>query len=406
MKKKLSFIALALAAGCVLGAAGCGGGGGKNVASLKSNWYSGVGYTKFQPSFTEGNLANDGTPLFASEEITYKVSFDGSAAANPTYTVNYAEGEYKTYFYATELNADEISALVGDYKAGYPQTLTAYYYKTELTVPSVTFTLKSDLNKTVTLEGDSIITECYFLSVADSLQPVYSHQTVNAVSPKNYQTGTIENAYVVSKREYVNVYSYNGAEAKTTTCVYKGDYAFETFIGNEELSSEQAKVAISVTENLSETPNSLFDVSSLEIAVRACDLSAGENMAQAVNLYIPWSQTKLGEYGFAGSTAPLVLSKNEDENKTLIQQLTKTLEENGLYREQKDENGEAIGLKTVAVGVGTTSGVSQTYWFTAVENKHDNYGHATMLKLSVPVVYGLGAINYTLKSIQSTIPEI
>lgn len=406
MKKSLSIAAFTLAACCAFGAAGCGG-SSRNIVSLESNWYSGINYSGFQPTFTEGNST------YSAEDLTYTVTFDGSGAANPSYTVSYAEGTYKTYFTSKILNKDEIEKITFDGNRGEynSQSMQVYYYRTELTIPSVTFTLKSDNTKTATVNGESIITESYFLSVADYLCPVYSAQRVKSATPRNYQVGNIESAYVIIDRTYENFYSYKRvvnsgnkvvpepSEAVTVTTVNSADYGYNEFTGTQ---NGESKTSVSSAVNLFDAPNTVFDIASLNTVVRACNLSAGENLSQAISLYVPWSKQGVNNFGVAGSSAPLVLDKNAEQNTAKLNELTSKLKDANLYEEQKDSEGNVIPLKTVAVSVGTTAGVSQTYWFAAINSTHSNVGHATMLKMSVPVTFGLGVFNYTLSEITHT----
>ncbi|MDE6356279.1 MAG: hypothetical protein K2L67_03450 [Clostridia bacterium] len=408
MKKIKLLTALTLAAGCALACTGCGG-SSKNIASLDSNWYSGVNFTHFQPTFTEGNKDAAGNAAYSAEVIEYAVAFDGSTAANPTYTVEYPQGgTYTTTFTSKILGEDEIEKITLDEHRGYynSKTMQVYYYKTELTIPEVKFTLKSDNTKTATLQGDSIVTENYFLSVADYLSPVYSKQTVKSATPRNYQISDINAAYVLINREYESFYlnkNNSPVEVVTKTTVKNeqgfADYGYADFEGTE---NGNAKTSTANALNIENTANTLFDVSALNVVARACKLTSGANLSQAINLYVPWSNAGVTDFGIAGSAAPLVLDKTADDNTAKLTELTSKLQTAGLYEEKKDAEGKTIGLQTVAVNVGTKAGVTQTYWFAAVTSTHDNVGHATMLKLSTPVAFGLGTLNYTLKTIHST----
>ena len=55
-----------------------------------------------------------GPSTYSAEDLTYTVTFDGSGAANPSYTVSYAEGTYKTYFTSKILSKDEIEKITFD----------------------------------------------------------------------------------------------------------------------------------------------------------------------------------------------------------------------------------------------------------------------------------------------------
>lgn len=407
MKKTTILAALALTACCTAAFTGCGG-SSKNIASLDSNWYSGINFTRFQPTFTEGNKNGSGEDAFSAEVITYDVTFDGTNAPNPTYTVNYEKGTYKTTFKSQILGEEEIKKITLDEHRGHYNSvkMQLYYYRTELNIPSVTYTLKSDNTKTVTLRGDSIITENYFLSVADYLSPVYSKQTVKSATPRNYQIGNIDSAYVLINREYESFYlnkNNSPAEVVTKTTVKNeegfADYGYADFEGTE---SGNAKTSVSAPLNIENTPYTLFDISSLNIVTRACKLTSGADLSQAINLYVPWSKSGVNDFGVAGSAAPLVLDKNAEQNTAKLNELTSRLQTAKLYEEKTDAEGKPLGLQTVAVNVGTKAGVTQTYWYTAVSGTHNNVGHATMLKLSTPLTFGLGTLNYTLSEINST----
>ena len=49
--------------------------------------------------------------------------------------------------------------------------------------------------------------------------------------------------------------------------------------------------------NLFDAPNTVFDIASLNTVVRACNLSAGENLSQAISLYVPWSKQGVNNFG-------------------------------------------------------------------------------------------------------------
>ena len=317
-------------------------------------------------------------------------------------------GTYTTTFTSKILGKDEIEKITLEEHRGHYNSVAmqVYYYKTELTIPEIKFTLKSDNTKTLTLQGDSIVTENYFLSVADYLSPVYSKQTIKSATPRNYQIGDINAAYALINREYESFYlnkNNSPAEVVTKPTVKNeegfADSGYADFVGTE---TGNAKTSTSNPLNIENTANTLFDVSALNVVARACKLTSGANLSQVIGLYVPWSKSGVNDFGIAGSAAPLTLDKNADQNTAKLNELTSKLQNKGLYEEKKDAEGKTIGLQTIAVNVGTTSGVTQTYWFAAVSSTHDNVGHATMLKLSTPLAFGLGTLNYTLSNITST----
>lgn len=382
MKKPTFIIVAGVAACCAVFAAGCAGGKTQNLAVLSSNWYSGTGYNGFQPTICEDNA-----PEFSAEKITYKVTHEQLAEKyqNKYYSVTYGEGTYVTEFYAADFSYENFgypSEFIEEYSE--KGTFKAYCYKTVLDIPSVTFTLKSDETAPKTLEGDYVETESWFLSVKDYLRPLYSVQKVKNVTPNTRRPAKLEEgyAYKTYDRVYENFYSVDGKSVITKTTDNR---------------AKENKTSVSESIDLSKSKNSLFDLNSLDVVARATNLSAGSGLLQAISLYIPKSGT-VENFNLAGSDRPLL--SDETKNKELLTALEGKLKEKELYTPVEK------GLQTVAVTVnytGTQPGGAQTYWFAAIENKRNNVGRATMLKLSMPVSYNLGTINYTLESFQSNL---
>ena len=110
------------------------------------------------------------------------------------------------------------------------------------------------------------------------------------------------------------------------------------------------------------------------------------DLSQYISLYTPESGVQ--NYYLGGSSASLQVSDEELSN------IKTGLAKYGL---NPDENPSAVAI-TVQYN-GALSGVSQTYWFAAIGDKRNNKARATMLKMSTPLTYGLGTLNYTLKEI-------
>lgn len=368
MKKFPIVSMLAAAAGCAVifsGCAGCAGCGGsvQNVAAMSSNWYSNTAFKKIQPTFTQGD------DKFRMEELTYKVTFDSSTAGNKNYSVNYSDGTYKTYFYAAKFDKSVITE--EDFKEGYPDNLTAYYYKTELDIPQVTFTYGEEKKS---FEGDKCFTECWFLPVENYLRPLYSKTFIKSTTPAEYQVSSIDETYREIAITYTSFYNYDGTAVRTAVN-YNGAQSTKNLGG------------------LNKADNSYFDVSSLDIAVRATKLSSA--LSQAISIYTPAGG--LDNYTLQGSDAAL----KDDE----VKQVSTALAAQGLYKPVKTESGEDK-LNTVSVKLSVSAnltGVSQTYWFAAIDNPRNNTPRATMLKLSIPLNYSLGTLNYVLEKVDSTL---
>ena len=385
MKKRIGILAIAIAASCAVGLAGCSK-GGTNVANLKSNWFSYTAGGVIQPTFVEGD-----DDFKSAEEIVYDVTFTPQAN-NLGYKINYEKGKYTTTFKAVKLDAATIEDITdADYnrteyteklEAAGEKGITAYYYHTVYTT-KVTYTYN---NKEESFD-DSTETTCYFLSVGEKLRPLYSYRAIVNASPSNKE------AYKQLDLEYKCYYKFNGSAVKSYTTDHLKD------------NKETVK-----TVSLGGAANTLFDIASFNIAVRAANLNAGTGLSQTISAYsVP---DGIGNFTLQGNGSKLVLDNDEEKNNTALADLKDKLDEKGLFVKEStttnDEGEEEVvenQLSTIAVNVvynGDLTGVSQTYWFLAVDNPYNNTGRATMLKVSSPLPFGLGTLNFTLLSIEST----
>ncbi|MDE7330074.1 MAG: hypothetical protein K2N30_03105, partial [Clostridia bacterium] len=320
----------------------------------------------------------EGDPEFkTAEKITYAVKFDNSAATNTSYSVSYGDGTYTTVFYAATI--DKNSGIIHEnFKSGYPDgKITVYCYETSLITGETKFTFQGE--DKVFEGGESKVTKSYFLSVEDRLRPVYSYQKFNSVSPAVLNATSLEDTYAVQKCEYTTYYSWDGSQAITDA-------------------DENGEKSVKTTDGLNNTANTMFDLAYLDIAVRACKLSA--TLSQQISLYT--AHSGVSDYTLSGNARALA-----DGEKTAI---TAKLKDKGLYvpSYKEDDKGNQVeeGLNTVAVSVtynGELSGVSQTYWFAAIGNARNNTGRATLLKIEYPLTFNLGVSNFTLQSIESTL---
>jgi len=371
MKRRFGVAAIAAAAGCAVifagctGCNGCGANQKANEAAFSSNWYADTNYRYIQPNFVGAENA---------EIINYSVTHDRETAGNASYSVEYAGGAYTTTFYAAKFD----KALIDEeYRDAYPDDLTVYCYKTKLTFDSVTFKMKnSEDSKTFDKtngEGENTETECYFTDVNSHLRPLYSKLTTSCHIPAEYQTSDINETYEVVKQTVTTSYKYDGTAAKTV-------------IADEVDGTNNSTKTVN---GLDKTDNSLIDVCGLNTAIRAMQLSA--SFTQLISVYSPAGGMQ--NYTFAGSADAL----GEEERKAY----EGILENKKLY-----ESGEGKSLNTVCVTAALNAemkGVSQKYWFAAIENAKNNRGRTTMVKMSVPLAFSLGTLNYSLKEITKTV---
>lgn len=353
-------VATASLAGCMgdSGCSGCGGSKVSNNALTNSNWYIQTGYKGIQSYFVD----ND------HETLVYEVTAD--TKSNGYYKVEYENGVYTTDFYATEYTWDDES--VPEEK----RTEIVYCYKTEFTISG-----KFVMGENVKEFTDSVKSECYFRSAYKNLQPVYSKQEIKSTSPAAYRPANLEGAYKEYDVVYENLYNY--ACTSVTSKKTGGEETTEKTYGK-----------------LNKTSNTLFDNSSLYIAVRSMKLS--DSLSQSIDLFNAASGG-ISTIKLAGSGAEI--------EKEELAKISSALAAKDLYLPvTKDEEGNDIedkGVSTVAVSIsydgGDMSGTTQRVWYAALNDADNNAARCTMLKLEMPLPFSLGTLNYSLKEIQSTI---
>lgn len=376
MKKTLKLLTAGLAVGVAATFAGCGGcmgcsgcsscGGSTASNTLtRSNWFTGTSYNGIQPSFIEGR------DKFSPEKITYDVTYDKDRANNNNLELDYKDGTFTTEFYATEYDWKN-SAIPEGYAPENAGKEVVYCYKTQLTI-SVKFTMKKGDLKSSDWCNDSIITEAYFRAAGNNLQPVYSKQVINSTSPENYQPTTLEQAMQEIKVTHENFYNYD--------C---------TKVLNKK--TENGETTDKEYGGLNKLDKTLFDNSSLYIAVRSMKLSS--SLSQPVALFSPVAGG-INEYAIVGSDASLTASEK--------QTCTDILAGKGLFKAADEKTQIDATAVEISFAGGDLHGTSQTVWYASVTDNDNNIGRATMLKLSVPISFSLGTLNYSIKSIESTL---
>ena len=386
MNNKVKILVASLAVGMAATMAGCGGcvgcaGCNKNTAShtlTRSNWFTGTSYNGIQPSFIEGHKD------FSKEEVTYKVYFDDTTATNTYYSVDYKDGKYTTEFYATQFDWTRADMPEG-YAKDSVKKETVYYYKSTLTI-SVQFTLKTGNKAQSEWFNDSVVTESYFRAAGKNLQPVYSKQKIVSTSPANYQPTTLKDAYREIDVEYENFYNYNCTKVLSTTTDYKKDDPTLDRIGDGVVESKEY-------DKLNKLKRSFFDNSSLYVAIRSMKLSS--NLSESISLF-SGAAGGIDTYLVSGSGAALTAQERAD--------FTSALSDKGLYSPSspEDEGVQATAV-TVSYTGGNMHGTSQTVWYASILDNDNNVSRATMLKLSVPISFSLGTLNYTLEEVKSTL---
>lgn len=370
-------VIMAGAAATLAGCAGCSGCNKdtKNTTLTNSNWYTGTSYKGIQPSF----VIDESKPEYTKEVIVYDVSHDRDSR-NASYSVEYRNGTFTTEFYATEYDwkTNEVfPAPLND--ADSKETL--YYYRTELEI-EVRFTMKTGNKDSSDWFSDKVVSESYFRAAGKNLQPVYSKQYIKSTSPAGYQASGLSSAYAEVDVVYENYYDRSCSEIIS---VVKEK-------GKDEVRKPYKK--------LGKIKNTLFDNAYLYTAVRSMKLS--DSFSQTISLFSAASGG-VSSYTVTGGSNALTA----DERKTASEALAKA----GLYTPvTQDEDGKPVedaGIPYVSMDVnyagGELHGTTQRIWYAAIENYDNNTARCTMLKISVPLSYNLGTLNYTIKEVKSTL---
>ncbi len=378
MKKSLAVLLTATLAGALtVTAAGCAG-SSKNLASLSSNWYADTTFKNIQPTFTED----------AAQKYTYAVT-QPEKEGNGDYIVAFADGTYTTEFYAKKITAAELETITlekwrDDYTSalGSEGYMYLYYYKSSLSLPSVTFTVGQDSK---TYDGQTVESESYFLSVADYLAPVYTLRTVHRALPAELRATSLENACFETHAEYESFYSLGGNSVLSRVT---------------DLSAEPAEPYEYEAGGFASAQNSLFDYTYLDIVVRAMR-GLYSSSSLTFSLYTPGLQPRV----YTASVGDSALSSENAKAEEQLSAVQEVLQGKGLFTPQPVENEDGTQtlskLKTKSVAIsysgGNFSGGSQTYWFAVGENSNET--RTVMVKYLEPLPYALGSLEYVLKSI-------
>lgn len=387
MKKYFGTLCAVVAAGCAVTFAGCApASNSTGGTATNSNWYTSTGYSGIQPTFVEGN-AN-----FSKEEIEYEISFEKPVVQNLTYSVEYYLDDEHPHYYKTEFYAKQFSWDMQNIPEGYKNdavsTEILYYFKTEMRISGKYVYTANGFSS----EFENVVeTECYFRPAENKLKPVYSKQTAKSATPINI-TATENVLYMDTECSYETFYNFEFTEC--TTVVNES----RTPIGSAGKGETEKKQYNVVINKLNES-KSVFDNSSLYVAIRSFSLA--DKYSHSINVVLPASK-KLNSYTVSGSENSMY---PEEENMTEQQKNERAK----IVAEMKEKNlltGD--NLETVCASItynGELSGAAQRVWYAkgAVTTPDNNKGRSTMIKISAPLSYNLGTLNYTLKNIVSTL---
>ena len=374
MNKFTKICAVALAAFCAVGAAGCSSSSGSS-SSLTSKWYVRTNYTGIQPSVAEYG---------EYEKLTYDISFQEDSGTNATYSVSYNSGHTMTKeFFACEFDWSGSTTPDGylggsfyipeEYRSDSTdstETVYCYTYSFEI---SGTYTYATGATADFT---DKIESVCYFRSARNNLQPVYSYQYVNSTSPANYSPASPDDMYQEVEYEYYVSYNKDCTEATT-------------YYTQPAMSS-----VTPATIDLSGAGNLLFDNGSVYMVMRAMNITS--SLSMDIDILIP-AENGYSTYNVTGADGVTL------EDDTIRSALVDAGYVTSLIDAKVIESEDDITYSAATLSyTGDLSGTSQTIWYATLSDDTDrNYCRSTMLKIELPLSFGLGTLEFTLSDIES-----
>lgn len=380
MKALTKCFATVLVAASLITVAGCSKGSSNPKTATTANWNvrTSTSVEKNRFEFWQNN----------KEVAEYSISF--TEGSNGSYKIDYdlSSATYKTEFYMLE-SYDWNTRTIEEYQTEETTTEPLYVYKTTLNI-SGAYQMKSDPAKAYAFY-DVLETVCYFRPAAQNLQPVYSYQKVINTSPAAISTGSINRAYVTTYAVYETHYNRACTQATVETTTYES--AADVGVDGK---GEKTIKKLGLSGN---SGHSNFDNSQLRAAVRAFSLSGGAT--RTFNVVTP--QNGGVQSVSASVSSPVEL--NDTEHSTIINALKGAPEDYIFFDgtvENKKENEKDRNYRFNAVRLSINASLQGTMpvmWYTTVENNDLNTTRCVLLRMSTPLSFSMGTLDYSLKSL-------
>ncbi len=417
MKKLLTGCIVAAAALCAVGLAACTS--TVSSSSLYSNWYRRTEYTGIQPAMTD---ENNQTAEEEVEELKYKISFTGGGNTNYEVSFDTDDAYMTTKFYATTYDWtkgfvwDDLSlfddetwsapsdVIPEDYIASASEI--AYVYTTEFSL-SGTYTYKATGEAKEFEDGMKSL--CVFRSIRDTLRPVYSYQYTKTTSPNSYLPSSYEDMYGEFEYEFVTFYNYD-----CTQC----SYTCHRIDTNEKYTDPEEGTR---SADISDTDYAVYDNASIYTLLRSLDYYTTTSMY--VDIFIP-VEGRTSTYAVSGGVNSALLGVYDEDDETtdyekdIANTILSALDGAGYI--DKSAGDSIYYSYATLMYTGSLSGTTQTVWYASVQNtdttnpeagegeysdedgKEYNTCRSVMLRISSPLPYSLGTLDYTLCEIVSS----
>ncbi len=283
----------------------------------------------------------------SAEELTYEVKFEQSSfIQKESFTVEYCGKNNSTPgTYTTKLE--------------YLPENSTYRYSTELTI-DVTFTLADGQFETKT---DTVSSVAIFKKADQSLTPISSRKTVLCHSPNNVSAEKLEHTYTKYNYSFDVEYSYDGSTLTGGTLT-KTDYIgtlLKTSPVSHDFDIEMKKY-------------SYLDNEQLLFALRGLSAFSGEKKVNTFNASL-------------NAVEEMTITPSSDIKTDF------TFSLDGGEQTTKTINYIPVSLKSN----NKNNQITQTLWYAKTLESNNNVYRNVLLKMSVPMHYGLGTLTYTLK---------
>ncbi|MCM1439093.1 MAG: hypothetical protein NC131_07800 [Roseburia sp.] len=375
MKTFSKCVAAAALVAALVTAAGCSGSSSSPKVATTANWNvrTSVSVEKNDYGFWQSNR----------EVSTYAITF--TEGTNSSYKVVYndlGDAFYTTAFYMTTFDWAS-DRTIEAYRAEESETEPVYVYETSLKISGY-YQIKPEGAK---LEfSDELITECYFRPAGNNLQPVYSYQRVKNTSPAALSTGNINAAVVHTDEEFYTYYN----KACTQATVKKTAYNSET--DRTDVTESEKKIGLSGNSGYSN-----FDNSQIRAAIRAFTLTGGAT--RTFNVLSPQN----GSVSSVSAKVANPVELDPTADALIINALTNA-PRSYVFFDGSPANSDDVrkNVRYSAVSLGLNApmqGSSPTLCYSTVENADVNSTRCLLLKMSTPLSFGVGTLNYTLKTL-------
>lgn len=349
-------------------AAGCA----RNTTGLK------VATTANWNASTSAAVENNFIDYWAKNTEVAEYALSLTDGSNSRYTVSYDTGKatYTTRFYLEKGYDWSAAGIPEAYRTEARDNV--YVYETESTLSG---------KYKITASGDefafedSLKTVSKFRLAGNGLLPVYSQQTIKNTPPASLGPKRIEDAYVRIDEVHEAFYNRDCTQATVSTTDNKD--AKNTGVKTIKL----------------KTKYSLFDSSQLRAAVRSFTMT--ESATRRFDVCAP--QDVAMQRVTATVAAPATLNKDDEKQKLILDALNGCTPKDYIFFDGTPTgDAEAKVLRYSAVSISIDAdmkGQSPVYWYSTIENNDINGTRGVLLRMTTPLPFGLGTLDYTLKSL-------